>query len=123
MPQAAPPFHFALLGPRHWPAWFGLGCIWLVARLPHAWLMRIGRSLGWLAARSMPGRREVAARNLALCFPEQSPAQRAALLAQNFHDAGAMLAEFVLAWMGSARAIENIPVSFECLEYLEAARV
>ncbi len=33
-----------------------------------------------------------------------------------------MLVEFALAWMGSTRAIERVPVSFEGLEHLEAAR-
>jgi KDO2-lipid IV(A) lauroyltransferase len=122
MPQAAPPFRFALLAPRHWPAWIGLGCIWLIAMLPHAWPLGIGRNLGWLAARCMPERRAVVERNLALCFPEQGPRERDALRAENFRDAGAMLAEFALAWMGSARAIEKIPVAFEGLEHLEAAR-
>ncbi len=122
MQQTAPPFHRALLGPRHWPAWIGLGCIWLLAKLPHAWLFGIGRGLGHLAARVMPGRRTVATRNLALCFPELDASQRAVLLAQNFRDAGAMLAEFALAWMGSTRAIGKVPVSFEGLEHLEAAR-
>lgn len=122
MPQAAPPFRFALLAPRHWPAWIGLGCIWLIAMLPHAWPLGIGRNLGWLAARCMSERRAVVERNLALCFPEQGPRERDALRAENFRDAGAMLAEFALAWMGSARAIEKIPVAFEGLEHLEAAR-
>jgi KDO2-lipid IV(A) lauroyltransferase len=122
MPQAAPPFRFALLAPRHWPAWIGLGCIWLIAMLPHAWPLGIGRNLGWLAARCMPERRAVVERNLALCFPEQGPRERDALRAENFRDAGGILAEFALAWMGSARAIEKIPVAFEGLEHLEAAR-
>lgn len=64
----------------------------------------------------------MAARNLALCFPELDAAQRALLLAQNFRDVGAMLAEFALAWMGSNGAIGKVPVSFEGLEHLEAAR-
>jgi KDO2-lipid IV(A) lauroyltransferase len=64
----------------------------------------------------------VVERNLALCFPEQGPRERDALRAENFRDAGGILAEFALAWMGSARAIEKIPVAFEGLEHLEAAR-
>ncbi|MEP7096603.1 MAG: LpxL/LpxP family Kdo(2)-lipid IV(A) lauroyl/palmitoleoyl acyltransferase [Dokdonella sp.] len=122
MPQTAPPFHFALLGPRHWAAWIGLVCIWLLAKLPRRLLLGMGLRLGWLAARVMPERRAVVERNLLLCFPELSAAQRATLLEKNFRDAGAMLAEFALAWLGSTRAIGRIPVSFEGLEHLEAAR-
>ena len=122
MPQPAPLFHRALFAPRHWPAWIGLGCIWLVAKLPYPWLLRIGRGLGWVAARIFGERRQVAARNLALCFAELDDTTRAALLEQNLRDSGIMLIEFALAWMGSARAIARIPVTLEGLEHLEAAR-
>ena len=122
MPQAPPPFRPALLSPLHWPAWIGLGAIRLVAALPHRRLLRIGRALGWIAARVFGERRRVAARNLELCFPELDAGTRAALLEDNLRDAGVMLVEFALAWMGTRRAIERIPVTFEGMEHLESAR-
>ncbi|WP_395684055.1 LpxL/LpxP family Kdo(2)-lipid IV(A) lauroyl/palmitoleoyl acyltransferase [Dokdonella sp.] len=122
MPQPAPPFRPALLSPLHWPAWLGLGAIRLVALLPHRWLLRIGRGLGWIAARVFGERRRVAARNLELCFPELEAGTRAALLEDNLRDAGVMLVEFALAWMGSRRVVERIPVAFEGLDHLERAR-
>ena len=122
MPQAAPPFRPALLSPLHWPAWIGLGAIRLVALLPHRWLLRIGRGLGWLFARAFGERRRIAARNLALCFPDLDAGARMALLEDNLRDSGALLVEFALAWMGSRRAIERIPVAFEGLHHLEQAR-
>jgi len=122
MPQPAPPFRPALLSPLHWPAWLGLGAIRLVALLPHRWLLRIGRGLGWIAARVFGERRSVAARNLELCFPELEAGTRAALLEDNLRDAGVMLVEFALAWMGSRRVVERIPVAFEGLDHLERAR-
>jgi KDO2-lipid IV(A) lauroyltransferase len=122
MTQRAPPFPPALLAPRHWPAWIGLGAIWLVARIPYKALLAIGRFMGWLAARLIGrDRRGTAERNIALCFPELSDAERAELLEENLRDSGIMLIEFALAWMGSTRAIANIPVSIEGLEHLEAA--
>jgi KDO2-lipid IV(A) lauroyltransferase len=122
MPQNPPPFRLALLSPLHWPAWIGLGAIRLVAVLPHRWLLRIGRVLGWIAARVFGERRRVAARNLELCFPELDAGTRATLLEDNLRDAGVMLVEFALAWMGSRSAIERIQVTFEGLEHLESAR-
>jgi len=122
MPQAPPPFRPALLAPRHWPAWLGLGAIGLVARLPYRWLLAIGRGLGWVAARCLGERRLVAARNIALCLPELDDAARARLLEENLRDSGIMLMEFALAWMGSARAIGRIPLAVEGLEHLTAAR-
>jgi len=122
MPQPLPPFRAALLAPKHWPAWAGLGVIRLAACLPRAWLMRAGRGLGWLSARLLRERRRVAAANLASCFPELDARRRDALLEENLRDSGCMLAEFTLAWMGTARAVERVPVRFEGLHHLEAAR-
>ena len=122
MPQALPPFRAALLSPRHWPAWIGLGAIRLVACLPRSWLMRGGRAVGWLAARIFGERRAIAARNLALCFPGLDEAERARLLEDNLRESGLMLAEFALAWMGSAARIALIPVTFEGLHHLAEAR-
>lgn len=122
MAQPSPPFRAALASPRHWPAWLGLGCIWLLARLPYRVLLGIGAAAGWLAARLMPARRRVAAVNLALCFPELPAADREQLLQASLADSGRMLVEFALAWMGSPRAIARIPLVIEGLHHLEAAR-
>ena len=122
MPQPAPPFRAILLAPRHWPAWLGLGLIWLAARLPYALLRRLGHGLGALAARLMPARRRVAARNLELCLPQLDAKEREALLEANLRDSGLMLIEFALAWMGPAHAIGRIPVRFDGLHHLAAAR-
>lgn len=122
MLQARPPFRAALLSPLHWPAWIGIGLIRLAARLPRRWLMRGGRVVGALFARLPGERRRVAATNIALCFPQESDAERAAMLEENLRDAGVMLAEFALAWMGSDAAIARIPVTIDGLDHLRAAR-
>jgi len=122
MTHRAPPFRPALLAPRHWAAWVGLGFVWLVARIPYGALLGIGRGVGWLAARLIGrDRRGTAEKNIALCFPELSEADRARMLEYNLRDSGVMLIEFALAWMGSPRAIAKIPVTIEGLEHLEAA--
>lgn len=122
MSRDAPPLRPALLAPRHWPAWIGLGLIRLVALLPYRWLLPIGRGAGWLAARLLRGRRAVAARNIDLCFPDLDTAARSAMVEANLRDAGLMLVEFALAWMGSERAVRRIPLEIEGLEHLERAR-
>ncbi len=115
-------FPWRLLAPWHWPAWLGLGLIWLLARLPWALALRLGASLGtplrWLAR----SRRRVAERNLALCFPGKDAPERAALLRENFADMGRMFAEFALSWMGSDRNIARIPCTVDGMEHLRAAQ-
>jgi len=120
--MSLPPFRAALLSPRCWPAWLALALIWLAARLPLPLLRALGRALGTLT-RHLPGeRRRVAIRNIELCFPEYTAAQRALLLRATLADLGFMLVEFALAWMGSRRAMAKIPCAIEGLEHLEQCR-
>jgi len=117
-----PSFDRALLAPRHWPAWLGVGVIWLIARLPYRWLLGLGRMLGALIRHVPSRRRGVAEANVALCFPELDAREQAALVDAHLTDIGLMLVEFALGWMGSDRAIAGIPTRIEGLEHLEAAR-
>ena len=120
MTQAAPPFRPALLSPLRWPAWIGLGLIWLTARLPYKVCCASADIIGWLSARIVE-RAPIAERNIEICFPELGADERARLLEENLRDGGMMLVEFALAWMASARAIDAMPFTIEGLEHLEAA--
>jgi Kdo2-lipid IVA lauroyltransferase/acyltransferase len=116
-----PAFTRSLLAPRLWPAWIGVGVMKLLAMLPFKVLMAIGRGLGAVIERYPSPRRKVAATNIALCFPELDVKAQARLVDAHLRDIGLMLIEFALGWMGSDRAIANIPVQFEGLEHLQAA--
>lgn len=108
--------------PRHWPAWIGVGVIWLIARLPFRVLMGLGRLLGGLALHLNSGRRRIAAINIGLCFPHLSPDEQKALVTANLRDVGMMLVEFALGWLGTNHAIARVPIDIEGLEHLESAR-
>ncbi|HSM99491.1 MAG TPA: lipid A biosynthesis lauroyl acyltransferase, partial [Rudaea sp.] len=112
----------SLLSPRHWPSWVGLGAVRLIAKLPFRALIALGHALGALTARLPGARRRVAQRNLAVCFPELSEAERAQLLRRNLADLGLMFVEFALAWFGSDRAIARVPCAIDGLEHLERCR-
>jgi KDO2-lipid IV(A) lauroyltransferase len=119
---SSPSFRYALLSPRYWPAWIGLGTIWLIAHLPYRGLLALGQLLG-AATAHLPGeRRHVARRNLEICFPESSAIERARLLRATLADLGFMLVEFALAWMASERGIARVPCTIEGLEHLEQCR-
>lgn len=105
--------------PASWPAWVGLAVLRLLAMLPYAWLLRLGPLLGAAAWPLAGRRRRIAARNIAWCLPELSPADQADLLSRQGRDMGMMLLEFALAWFGSERAIDRVPVQFEGLEQLQ----
>lgn len=109
------------LGPRHWPAWLGLGVAVLGARLPWPLQRMLGRAIGALALRVAGERRRAAAINIELCFPELDAASRDALLRASFRDLGIGLLEFVRAWWGSATPMRR-SVRIEGVERIEAIR-
>jgi KDO2-lipid IV(A) lauroyltransferase len=109
------------LAPRTWPSWVGIGLLVALARLPWSWQQVLGRTLGALLRRRLHGRREIAARNLALCFPEIDAAAQDALLRAHFAALGIGVFEFARAWWGSIAPLRR-GLTIEGLEHLQAAR-
>lgn len=84
--------------PRYWGIWFCLGLLRINALLPYRAQMVEGRVLGRLLYHLLRSRRRVAAANLALCFPDLTPAARAQLLHEHFASLGMTVFEHGLAW-------------------------
>ena len=112
-----PQFSRALLHPRYWLTWLGIGLLWLIVLLPYPLLRRLGRLLGRIAMRVMKRRARIAYRNLELCFPEMDEKARHALVVKNFESVGMGLIETGMAWFWpdwriqrwfSVRGLENI---------------
>lgn len=99
-----------------------MAVIWLIAQLPYAALLWLGRRLGGLVMRVPSARRHIAETNIALCFPELDAEAQRQLVDDNLRDIGLMLVEFALGWMGSEKKIASIPIVIEGLEHLEQAR-
>jgi KDO2-lipid IV(A) lauroyltransferase len=113
------PFPRALLSPRHWPTWVGVALMAALARLPAALARPLARTLGSLLGVLMRGRRKVARRNLALCFPELAEAAREQVLTQSFRSLGEGAYEFARAWWGT---VDGLRYSIGGLEHLEQVR-
>lgn len=109
------------LGPRHWPMWLALGVMCLGARLPWSLQRGLGAVIGAVALRVAGTRRRAAEINLALCFPEKTPAEREQLLRESFRDLGVGFFEFARAWWGSAGPMRRT-VRIEGLELLDGIR-
>lgn len=107
--------------PRYWGLWLGLALLRLACLLPYRGQLWLGRRLGGLLRRLLPRRRRVAARNLALCFPELDEAARERLLREHFASLGIALFELGLAWWASERMLDRL-VHIEGLEHLLAAQ-
>ncbi len=93
-----PRFRREFLHPRYWLLWLGLGVLWLLVQLPYAWLLLLGRGLGRLMLLLARSRRHIVRRNLEICMPQLSAAQREALLRKNFESTGIAFFEMAMSW-------------------------
>lgn len=116
-----PPFRASFLHPRFWPLWLGLGLLRLVILLPYPALLWLGRRLGGLMQGFASSRRHIARRNLELCFPHLSQAQRERLLRENFASNGIALFEMAMSWWWPKSRLQKL-AHIEGLEHLQQAQ-
>ena len=119
--MATAPMNRPPLDPRTWPSWLGIGVLVALAHLPWPLQRVLGRGLGLVLRGLLRTRRDVAARNLALCFPEIDVRERKSLLHAHFAALGIGVFEFARAWWGSIAPLRR-DVRIEGLEHLAAAR-
>lgn len=112
---------FALFGPLTWPAWIGMGCLWLITRLPVSWQFGIGRTMGNIIYRCSPKLRNISATNIDICFPNLSAEERDALLKKNFEALGIGLIETAMAWWMPDSRLKNCAVTLNGVEHAEEA--
>ncbi len=116
-----PRFRTSFLHPRFWPLWLGLGVLWLITQLPYAVLLKCGRGLGALMYWAARSRKQIAARNLQLCFPELSALERKRLLKENFASTGIAFFEMAMSWWWSTERLAPLG-HIEGLEHLKQAQ-
>jgi KDO2-lipid IV(A) lauroyltransferase len=104
MNSRKPLSHFR--SPRYWPTWIGLGLLRLICLLPYRLQLGIGRTLGRIAHRFASERRAISRRNIELCFPELSPAERDALALAHFEALGMSIIELGLGRWAPDRKLE-----------------
>jgi KDO2-lipid IV(A) lauroyltransferase len=109
---------YPLYSPRYWPAWFGLGLLWLISQiLPFRLIPPMGGVLGRVFYRLSPKRRHIAAVNLAICFPHWDAHAREDLLKRHFKSLGIGMLTIGFAWWAQERKLQTM-VEIEGLEYL-----
>lgn len=81
--------------------WVILGLLRLLSTLPMKPLCRLGQALGLLLYAVMPDRREIALKNLAVCFPHLEVRARKKLCRAHFESLGIAVFEFAMTWWSS----------------------
>jgi KDO2-lipid IV(A) lauroyltransferase len=85
-----------------------LALVWLLHWLPLPLLAALGAGLGHLLFAFAARRRRIALRNVELCLPELSPAERRALVAQHFRWLARSLLERGLLWHASPARLRRL---------------
>lgn len=101
-------FRGYFLHPKFWPLWLWFAILWLVGRLPLPAIRGLGSATGKLVYSVAKSRRRVTLRNLELCFPEKSEAERESIAKQSFANAGMALWESGLIWFGRLSRIRKM---------------
>lgn len=110
----------AMLHPRYWPMWLGLGLMCLLGWLPWVMQKAIGAGIGALAYRLVPSRVNDTRVNLALCFPALTDAERETLVRDVFRQGGIGVMEVARGWMRAPqRLLKDCQVVG--LEHVQAA--
>ena len=94
--------------------------MWVLARLPMAWIFAIGQAVGWLGYHLARSRRHITEVNIAQCFPQLDARQQRKLVRDNFRHTGIGAVEIALPWLNPQRDLSQHYV-VEGLEHLKAA--
>lgn len=111
----------SLYHPRHWPSWFAIGILRLIAALPFKAKLLAGKYIGLLAYRFGKHRRHITETNIRLCFPELTAVEQQALVRETFIQNGIGFFEIAWGWWASPSSIKG-RYQVEGLEHLEAAK-
>jgi KDO2-lipid IV(A) lauroyltransferase len=107
--------------PEYWPTWLGLAILRVFEPLPHRLLYLLGRGVGLFLHLFPTPFKRIARRNIELCLPELSEAERARILREHFAGLGCALFETAMSWWSSNERIRRITM-MTGLEHLEAAQ-
>jgi KDO2-lipid IV(A) lauroyltransferase len=107
-------------GPRYWLTWLGMGILRVLCLLPHTMALALGRLFGRIVHSVAGGRRAIVRRNIELCFPDLSNAERDVLAKRHFEALGMSLMEMGIGRWASDKTHLKL-ARLDGLEFLQAA--
>ena len=110
----------ALANPLYWPAWLGIGILWLITRLPVRLRLNLGKGIGKLIYIFPSKLKHITITNIKMCFPELSPEKQQKLAKDNFESLGVGLIEAAMAWWLPDEKLKHL-FTVHGLEYAEQA--
>jgi KDO2-lipid IV(A) lauroyltransferase len=108
------------LQPKYWATWLGLSVLRSIELLPFSAQLQVGSVLGGLIRRLPLAYVRIARRNIELCMPALSPAEKAKLLDRHCESLGMALCETADTWWSNDRRVNKL-AKVEGLENLQAA--
>lgn len=109
------------MSPRYWPTWLVYWILRLIALLPFAAQISLGRGLGRLSLILARDRRKACEINIRLCFPELTESEQADLVKKVFISNGIGLTEIAMAWFSNPKRFEG-KIDVHGLENLHKAQ-
>jgi KDO2-lipid IV(A) lauroyltransferase len=87
-----------LLNPKYWILVFFLSIFWLLTRFPYSWQIRFGRKLGPGLVKLYTRARFTITKNIELCFPALSDAEKLNMVDDSSRELGVSIMETFLVW-------------------------
>jgi KDO2-lipid IV(A) lauroyltransferase len=110
-----------LFYPRYWTTWIWLALWRLICLLPYRVLLVLGKVIGLILYRLPLRRKQIAWRNIQVCFPELDNRVQQSLLRANFISMGIALMEVGMAWWWPKARLQSL-LHLEGFERLTEAR-
>jgi len=112
--------YMALANPLYWPAWLGIGILWLIIQLPVRLRLKLGKGIGKLIYVFPSKLKHITTVNIKICFPELSPEKQQKLAKDNFESLGIGVIEAAMAWWLPDEKLNHL-FKVHGLEYVEQA--
>ena len=117
MPESQPRYS-QFLAPRYWPTWAGLAVMRSLCLFPFGIQRRLGKLVGSVSYYILGKRRQIAEKNLSLCFPDWDEPTRNRIVKENFKNLGQAIFETSMTWWGSKERLHDLEV-VEGLKHIE----
>ena len=116
-----PEFKAGFFHPKFWLTWIGIILLYTISWLPYRLQILLAKGLARLLGPLLKSRRKIAARNIALCFPQMPAQEQAQLVQKNLENTVFALFETSIAWWWPNWRIRR-KIHLKGFEHVEQAR-